>query len=600
LLIEKTTPYYRIIKKLKFPSIGLIILALFLINLGGSSFTFFLSEGNFGSLLRGIYFGIMALSFTSLISDIISSQLFLRNDSLFSLRRCIALSLFTCTIWIFILFFGFILNYLIPFFTIPENAFYLGLFIILPFRFTSILTMSESNLLGRILFSILQPLLCILTSSLFFNIPLNYTLLLFILSATISFVLAYFIIYYIESQGLKKIGASPTEGFRAFLVAWLDRKNAKLEKFLSRLGVERSISVTVLQFRSRLTRKLKGIMVVSNFHPGPFMNVGSSILPYMIQNSFEEKTKAKVAVPHGISGHERNLVSQKQNQKVIRAIERLLLNDNFSNGASPLISNISKKGSTQANCQILDNCALITLSQSPEDMEDIPLEIGKIIFNEARNYFNLAAVIDAHNSIERIRHYSDQELSNFKESAFNVIHEAAKTKIRKFRFGSAKKIIKDFTLQDGFGPGGISIFLVEVNDKLTAYITIDGNNMVPGLREKILKAINEIGVENGEVMTTDTHMVNGLVSAKLGYHPVGEVINEAILIKKIQDGTIEAKRDLEKAEIAVGSEEINVKSLGSEMFNKLLRFMYDTAKKISAYLLVSIFGLSTIGIMLLK
>lgn len=600
MLIEKTTPYYRIIQKLGFPSIGLIVLALFLINLGGSSFTFFLSEGNFENLLRGIYFGIIALSFPSLISDMISSHFLLRNDSLFNLRRCIALSLFSCTIWVFILFFGFILNYLIPSFTIPENAFYLGLFIILPFRFTSILTMSESNLLEKILFSILQPLLCIIASRLFFNIPLNYTLLLFILSATISFVLAYFIVHYIESHGLKKIGASPIEGFRAFLVAWLDRKNVKLEKFLSRLGVERNISVTVLQFRSKLTKKLKGIMVVSNFHPGPFMNVGSSILPYMIQNFFEKKTKAKIAVPHGISGHERNLVSQKQNQKVIRAIERLLVNDNFSSDASPLISNISKKGFTQANCQIFDNCVLITLSQSPEDMEDIPLEIGSVISNEARNYFNSVAVIDAHNSIEKIRHYSDQELSNFKESAFHVIHEAAKTKTRKFRFGSAKKIIKDFTLQDGFGPGGISIFLVEVNDKLTAYITIDGNNMVPGLRDRILKSINEIGVKNGEVMTTDTHMVNGLVSAKLGYHPVGEVINEALLIKKIKNATIEAKRDLEEAEIAVSSEEINVKSLGSEMFNKLLGFMYDTAKKISAYLLVSIFGLSAIGIFLLK
>ncbi len=460
--------------------------------------------------------------------------------------------------------------------------------------------MSESNLLGKILFSILQPLLCITASCLFFNIPLNYTLLLFILSATISLVLAYFITYYIESQGLKKIGTSPTEGFKAFLVAWLDRKNMKLEEFLSNLGVKRSISVTVLQFRSKLTKKLKGIMVISNFHPGPFMNVGSSNLPYMIQNFFEEKTKAKVAVPHGVSGHERNLVSQKQNQKVIRAVERLLLNNNFSNVASPLISSISKKGSTHANCQIFDNCVLITLTQSPKDMEDIPLEIGEVISNEARNFFNLAAVIDTHNSIERIRHYSDQELSNFKECAFNVVHEATKTELRKFRFGSSKKIIRDFTLQDGFGPGGISVFLVEVNDKLTAYITIDGNNMVPGLRERILKSINKIGVVNGEVMTTDTHMVNGLVSAKLGYHPVGEAINEVLLIKKIKDATIEAKRDLEKAEIAVGSEEINVKSLGSEMFNKLLHFMYDTAKKISAYLLVSIFGLSTIGIMLLK
>ncbi len=57
-----------------------------------------------------------------------------------------------------------------------------------------------------------------------------------------------------------------------------------------------------------------------------------------------------------------------------------------------------------------------------------------------------------------------------------------------------------------------------------AYITIDGNNMIRGLREHILETAKRSGFEDAEVMTTDTHMVNGIVSAPLGYHTVGEVV----------------------------------------------------------------------------
>ena len=600
LVIEKTTLYYKLIRKLAFPTTSLIILALFSINLIGSIVAFFLSEGNLLSLLNGIHFGLFALSFPSLVSDLFSHHFILRKDPLFSLRRCYALSLFSCTIWIFTLLLGFILKFFVPSFTMLEDPFYLGLFIILPLRFMSIISISESNLLGKISFSMLQPLICIISGTYFFEISLTYALFLFILSATLSFVIAYFLMHHIETLGLRRIGASATEAFRAFLVAWLDRNNDMFEKILDGLGIKRNISITALQFRSKSSKKQKGIMVVSNFHPGPFMNVGSSILPYMIQNYFEKKTNAIISVPHGISGHEGNLVTQKENGKVIEAIEEIISDVNFSGYASPFISTCSTQGFAKANCQVFKDSALITLTQSPEDMEDIPLDVGSALSKEAKKYFNQVAIIDAHNSITRIRPYSEEELQDYKESAFRAIEKASQSKTHKFRFGSAKRVIRDFSLKDGFGPGGIIAFLVEVNGRLAAYVTIDGNNMVSGLRERILKSLKEMGIEHGEVMTTDTHMVNGIVSAKLGYHPVGEVVDEALLISNIKSAIKEAMKNLEEAETAIGSNDINVKSLGSDMFNRLTAFMYEAAKLILAYIMVSISGLLIIGIVLLR
>jgi len=53
--------------------------------------------------------------------------------------------------------------------------------------------------------------------------------------------------------------------------------------------------------------------------------------------------------------------------------------------------------------------------------------------------------------------------------------------------------------------------------------------MVSNLRERILKNIIELGVPDGEILTTDTHVVNATITG-LGYHPVGEVIDNEKLI----------------------------------------------------------------------
>ena len=50
-----------------------------------------------------------------------------------------------------------------------------------------------------------------------------------------------------------------------------------------------------------------------------------------------------------------------------------------------------------------------------------------------------------------------------------------------FRVGSASVFPTEFTLKGGMGAGGITAIVVEVENQKTAYIVIDGNNMIPGL-----------------------------------------------------------------------------------------------------------------------
>ena len=77
--------------------------------------------------------------------------------------------------------------------------------------------------------------------------------------------------------------------------------------------------------------------------------------------------------------------------------------------------------------------------------------------------------------------------------------------------GAATVYPKEFTLKDGMGAGGITATVVQVGKQKTAYVVIDGNNMISGLREKILAALTSVGFDESEVFTTDTHAVSALV-----------------------------------------------------------------------------------------
>jgi putative membrane protein len=112
--------------------------------------------------------------------------------------------------------------------------------------------------------------------------------------------------------------------------------------------------------------------------------------------------------------------------------------------------------------------------------------------------------------------------------------------------GAASVFPKEFSLQDGMGSGGITAIVVKVAEQKYAYVVIDGNNMVSGLREKILSALAASGFDESEVFTTDTHAVSAVVVGRRGYHPVGEVMNHDLLISYITDAAKAADASLER------------------------------------------------------
>ncbi|MEM2106622.1 MAG: DUF2070 family protein [Candidatus Bathyarchaeia archaeon] len=590
-------PYYRLVRAVAFPSTLRIIILLFTFTVVGPALAFAFLSMNINTALYGGLFGLTIFFLPSILADLFSAYILLRYDSLFYLRRCLALSLFSCILWILILSIGGLLKNYLTNIIFPEQPFYFALFTVVPIRALAILSMSSKGIFNKILYIFLQPVVSTLLSTLFLT-PRTPLFIILIPVTVTSLLPTILLLKLIESRGKCSIGVSPLQIFRAFLVDWLNGDNEMFERYLEGMGIDDKVNLTTLQFRSKGSGQLKGLLIVGNFHPGPFLNVGSSALPYMIKNSLEKDGGLVVAVPHGVSGHEHNLVSKSQNEKVLSTIKNLLRVTNYYDKASAFRR--FTVGSAKVGAQIFGDSIMLTLTQSPNDMEDIPSSLGEEVHRLARMKFKHAAIVDSHNCINNVKDYTDKEIEDLRMASIQAIETLSHIDTSPFEMGVAKNGFWGYGPEHGCGPGGISAFVFKVSNKLSAYVILDGNNMISGLREKILSSLKNIGIDDGEIMTTDTHVVNGLVPARLGYHPIGEALDQDIFLRIVSNTVKEAKENLERVEVSSATETVEVKSLGSKSLEQLTDFMYSVSKLVARYIVAILFTSNLIGAFLLS
>jgi predicted neutral ceramidase superfamily lipid hydrolase len=104
--------------------------------------------------------------------------------------------------------------------------------------------------------------------------------------------------------------------------------------------------------------------------------------------------------------------------------------------------------------------------------------------------------------------------------------------------------------------------------------------MQQGLRDKILKSIRETGVSDAEVMTTDTHLVTGLVRSPLGYYPVGAALPHASFVTQITQTVRRAMTNLEESSAGFSKFSLQLQVLGSETFQSITSFIGRIARQI--------------------
>jgi putative membrane protein len=573
---------------------SLILVLLFCVGLVG--FSTFVQFPSIEGLLYSLSLGVI-LFFSTIFLDYIMSNIFLRNDQIYVLRRSLALSLFCWIIWSGFLLFGLIFGILFGG-SMWLRLVYLGFGAVLTFRVVVFLSTSSAGILNRLLSSFLHPFLHVLIFLVFWERltdSVSFQFLPFLIVSSIAaFFSATLFIFLLDRMGQKNYYVHAIPLFRAFMLNWVVGLNAPFEKFLEKLGKNELIEVMLLKFDSL---KTKAAIIVPFVHPGPFKNIGSSLLPSQLKNDFEKEFNCDACVPLGILGHELDLASQAQNKKIIKYVIDASDFVASADKASPFVKITSD--SVTASCQIFGKAAFLSFTLAPETTEDLPQELGNFVREEAKKLgIDCCIVVNAHNSITD-KTELDVSLKTLKLVALKSLRKALSLPHYPFEIGVKTVFPKEFTLRDGLGPGGITSIIVNVAEQKTAYVVIDGNNMISGLREEIILLLKSKGFHEAEIFTSDTHAVSAVVLGHRGYHPVGEAMDKKTLFNHIIAATENAVLNLEPCRsgcIQILVPEVRV--IGEERLHSLSTLI-DSALKRAKKTVIPIFGVEGLFLILL-
>lgn len=328
------------------------------------------------------------------------------------------------------------------------------------------------------------------------------------------------------------------------LAVLLDGRGEWLEKISEKLDEVAEIQIDILCFKDLGASRPKLAVIIPTFHPGPFRNFGSSQLIYEISDALKSEDVEAIFLK-GLSNHERNIVSKEDCEKIIKgivdALEDLRDNEYKSSVSSPM-----EIGSNDVSGLLISvgGSKLVFLTRHPKGMEDIPPSILERVNDDS------LIPVDSHNSFsDDVKDLDDDALEEF----IKVLEKASShspAEKSPLLLGYSRSFVGNFSREDGMGDLGASVLVLGHNDALTAIISLDGNNCLPEVRSAIIQELKSLKFAAIEVVTTDTHVVNGLRFGGRGYHPLGEVIPATLLAEKVLEAAEKAVKDIYPAEVA--------------------------------------------------
>jgi len=361
----------------------------------------------------------------------------------------------------------------------------------------------------------------------------------------------------IDRPWRSSLGVSALDFLRGF-VGYLAEGSDELETFFEDIGEEAIVPVTVLAVR-RPAGEEKARFVLPMIHPGPMGEIGGGNLPKRVA----EVADGVAFPPHATAGHDFNLVTESEVDTILDAAETAFENIDYT--AEATAGQRHEEGQATLLGQAFGNDAMVVATYAPGYADDVDYAVGLSAMAEARSGgLGDVLLVDAHNCNDGLGGEDLGHVVPGSRRSFDMIHGAgelgetlAGAERGQLRCGVAWAET-DWVPEEGIGPLGIRVAVFEVGDERTAYVLIDGNNMEPGLRERILDAIEGVGAV--EVMTSDTHIVNTMEAE----NQVGDAIPEDEVVEQISGLVDDAIADLEPVEAGMASERAEVTVFGND------------------------------------
>jgi putative membrane protein len=380
------------------------------------------------------------------------------------------------------------------------------------------------------------------------------------ISCAIYAVAVYAFIVAVDRPWQRSMGVSLLDFLRGF-VGHIAEGTRELESFFQDLGEEAVVPVSVLSFRTEGGDE-KARFVLPMIHPGPMGEIGGGNFPERVAAD----ASGLVFPPHATAGHDFNLVTEREVDTIIEAVRRAADRISYDTAATRSVRVTSGEASMLG--QAFDDDGLLVATYAPGFADDIEYGVGLSAAAEARTSgLDDVMLIDAHNSNDGLDGPDLGHVTPGSERAFDMIEAAG---IAGQRLSTADRgdlhvgVAWDetpWTAEEGIGPLGVRVAVVDVDGHETAYVLVDGNNMEPGLRGELIDALVAQGpVDAAEILTTDTHVVNTVEAD----NQVGTAVPWDRLEALVCDLTDAARADREPVEAGAATERATVTVFGND------------------------------------
>lgn len=443
------------------------------------------------------------------------------------------------------------------------DALIFGCAIVFAFRIVILWATSNISLIKSIAVSAIQPALVlsmVIVIASLTSISTNIgdfsivaIFLKILIASLILMVAIYSLVMVIESPMRRNLGVGGLE-LLSLTLAHVTEGSSAMESLFEDMGESIDTLIGIISFKGK--NGIKSLFLTPCVHPGPIGNIGGGNLPTILSSKFDFFTM----VSHGPSTHDFNPVASKEINKIEEVVKNSLGNMHYFENVSEFFR--VENENAKIGAQYFDNNLLMLATLSPNGFDDIDFGVGLAIMNEAKSSCGAENVIlvDCHNCFKG---EGGRVLPGNKE-VFELMGAIKKIKAPehkcKIKVGCAVDLMESFSKEDGIGESGIKVMVLEAykskeDFQRSAYILLDSNNMLVGFREEILDKVMDLGLDQGEVMTSDTHYVNTLAG---GHNPVGHKKQDEIL-NSILKCTREAINDLE--EVSVGFKVSHIKGI---------------------------------------
>jgi putative membrane protein len=484
----------------------------------------------------------------------------LKGTSLSKLSKIFHVSAFSYLIWLLTLIIGLLFPNLISNDGDPAaNSSYLleGLLFVTAFRICMFKSVFGATIVRAILVGLVAPF-----TILFFFTPLQfipevYSNPLAIGYGLVIVGLGILWVFMADRAGRPEI-RSTFEVLQAFLAAWTEKDGSKFERIAEEKADEKPVSTFMMKFSLDKTNGYS--LVIPEVHPGPFLSVGGSNLPYVLYNAFS----GRAMVLHGVSDHALNIPSKEVLERYLTSLKSARKLSSHSRCSRPVRV---EDGHCSVTGIRFDGVCMLILSMSPKGMEDVPYSVLSQLNHYSKKVgFDSLLLIDSHNAMGVS--LDAQQTDRLRKTAERCVDKLVAEVEYPFRAGYAniKNIHVGAAFQDDLGESGLAVLALCIDKKWNLLAWADSNNMKNGLREKLLKKLTSQEHLMVEICTSDTHSTSGK-RTRNGYFALGELSKEDSIVEAFQALAHRAMESAESSSLELYSAISSIKVMGTKQLD---------------------------------